>query len=59
VGFAVEGVAVRDVMVPAELRRAAAEVATARKQGQAVEAGDATVALTTGPSAPDLGLRPA
>jgi regulator of protease activity HflC (stomatin/prohibitin superfamily) len=59
VGFAVEDVAVRDVMVPAELRRAAAEVATARKQGQAVEAGGATVVLTTGPSAPDLGLRPA
>ncbi|MCW2619910.1 MAG: hypothetical protein JWR28_3059 [Modestobacter sp.] len=95
VGVAVEDVAVRDVMVPAELRRAAAEVATARAQGQAalerarsevastralanaarmvaeqpgllqlrtlqaVEAGGATVVLTTGPSAPDLGLRPA
>ena len=35
VGVAVEDVAVRDVMVPAELRRAAAEVASARAQGQA------------------------
>jgi regulator of protease activity HflC (stomatin/prohibitin superfamily) len=94
VGVAVEDVAVRDVMVPAELRRAAAEVAAARAQGQAalerarsevaatralanaarmvveqpallqlrtlqaVEAGGATVVLTTGPT-PDLGVRPA
>jgi regulator of protease activity HflC (stomatin/prohibitin superfamily) len=36
VGVAVESLALRDVMVPAELRRAAAEVATARAQGQAV-----------------------
>ncbi|MPQ98576.1 hypothetical protein GB931_11730 [Modestobacter sp. I12A-02628] len=36
VGVQVETVALRDVMVPAELRRAAAEVATARAQGQAV-----------------------
>ena len=35
VGVAVEGLSVRDVMVPAELRRAAAEAATARAQGQA------------------------
>jgi regulator of protease activity HflC (stomatin/prohibitin superfamily) len=35
VGVAVQDVAVRDVMVPAELRRAAAEVASARAQGQA------------------------
>ncbi|MGY1808832.1 SPFH domain-containing protein [Blastococcus sp. SYSU D00669] len=35
VGVAVEGVSVRDVVVPAELRRAAAEVATARALGQA------------------------
>jgi regulator of protease activity HflC (stomatin/prohibitin superfamily) len=35
VGVAVESLALRDVMVPAELRRAAAEVATARAQGQA------------------------
>ena len=35
VGLAVEQVAVRDLMVPAELRRAAAEVATARAAGQA------------------------
>jgi hypothetical protein len=32
---AVESLALRDVMVPGELRRAAAEVATARAQGQA------------------------
>ncbi len=31
----VESLALRDVMVPAELRRAAAEVAMARAQGQA------------------------
>ena len=35
VGVAVEQVAVRDVVVPAELRRAATEVAAARAQGQA------------------------
>ena len=35
VGLVVEQVAVRDLMVPAELRRAAAEVATARAAGQA------------------------
>ena len=35
VGVVVESLALRDVMVPAELRRAAAEVATARAQGQA------------------------
>ncbi len=35
VGMALEGLAVRDVMVPAELRRAAADVAAARAQGQA------------------------
>ena len=84
VGYVLDGVAVRDLMVPTELRRAAAEVATARAQGlaalerarsevaatralanaaklvagnpallqlrtlQAVEAGGATVVLTTG-----------
>ena len=84
VGVAVDSLSLRDVMVPAELRRAAAEVATARAQGlaalerarsevaatralanaarmiadqpallqlrtlQAVEAGGATVVLTTG-----------
>ncbi len=96
VGVVVEGVAVRDVMVPAELRRAAAEVAAARAQGlaalerarsevaatralanaakmvveqpallqlrtlQAVEAGGATVVLTTEPgrTATPLGVRP-
>jgi len=36
VGIAIDTLALRDVMVPAELRRAAAEVATARAQGQAV-----------------------
>jgi len=36
VGVAIDRLALRDVMVPAELRRAAAEVATARAQGQAV-----------------------
>ena len=36
VGVAIDSLALRDVMVPAELRRAAAEVATARAQGQAV-----------------------
>ncbi|MEU2348823.1 SPFH domain-containing protein [Modestobacter sp. NPDC049651] len=87
VGLAVEQAAVRDLMVPAELRRAAAEVATARAAGlaalerargevaatralanaarmvteqpallqlrtlQAVEAGGATVVLTTAPGA--------
>ena len=35
VGIAVDSLSLRDVMVPAELRRAAAEVATARAQGQA------------------------
>ncbi len=35
VGVVVESLALRDVMVPAELSRAAAEVATARAQGQA------------------------
>jgi regulator of protease activity HflC (stomatin/prohibitin superfamily) len=95
VGVAVEDVAVRDVMVPAELRRAAAEVATARAQGQAalerarsevaatralanaarmvaeqpallqlrtlqaVEAGGATVLLSTVPGGTDIGIRPA
>ncbi|MFL6138516.1 MAG: SPFH domain-containing protein [Frankiaceae bacterium] len=87
VGIAVESVALRDVMLPSELRRAATEAATARAQGlaalerargevaatralanaarmvadnpallalrtlQAVEAGGATVVLTTGPGA--------
>lgn len=86
VGVVVDSLALRDVMVPAELRRAAADVAAARTQGQAaleraraevastralanaarmvaeqpgllqlrtlqaVEAGGATVVLTTGPS---------
>lgn len=93
VGVTVEDVALRDVMVPAELRRAAAEVATARAQGQAalerarsevaatralanaarlvaeqpallqlrtlqaIEAGGATVVLTTGPSGAEAGTR--
>ncbi|NEK86008.1 hypothetical protein GCU60_09560 [Blastococcus saxobsidens] len=35
VGIGIETLALRDVMVPAELRRAAAEVVTARAQGQA------------------------
>lgn len=35
VGMAIDSLSLRDVMVPAELRRAAAEVATARAQGQA------------------------
>ena len=35
VGVAVDSVAVRDLVVPAELRRAAADVAVARAQGQA------------------------
>ncbi|WP_097196486.1 SPFH domain-containing protein [Blastococcus aggregatus] len=35
VGVVVDSLAVRDVMVPAELRRAAADVAVARAQGQA------------------------
>lgn len=87
VGLEVEQLALRDVIVPAELRRAAADVATARAQGraalerarsevaatralanaaklvhaqpgllqlrtlQAVEAGGATVLLTTEPGA--------
>ena len=86
VGVVVDSLALRDVMVPAELKRAAADVAAARSQGQAaleraraevastralanaarmvaeqpgllqlrtlqaVEAGGATVVLTTGPS---------
>jgi regulator of protease activity HflC (stomatin/prohibitin superfamily) len=95
VGIAIDSLALRDVMVPAELRRAAAEVATARAQGQAVlerarsevaatralanaarmiaeqpallqlrtlqavEAGGATVVLTTGPAAgPVPGMQP-
>jgi regulator of protease activity HflC (stomatin/prohibitin superfamily) len=36
VGAAIDSLALRDVMVPPELRRAAAEVATARAQGLAV-----------------------
>ena len=88
VGVELERIWLRDVMVPAELRHAAAEVATARAQGQAaleraraevaatramgnaarmmaeqpallqlrtlqaVEAGRATVVLTTGPAIP-------
>ena len=36
VGIAIDSLALRDVMVPPELRRAAAEVATARAQGLAV-----------------------
>lgn len=35
VGVSLETLAIRDVVVPAELRRAAADVATARAQGQA------------------------
>ena len=90
VGVALERIWLRDVMVPAELRHAAAEVATARAQGraalerartevaatralanaarlvaeqpallqlrtlQAVEAGSATVVLTTGPTVPEV-----
>lgn len=90
VGIVVDSLSVRDVMVPAELRRAAADVAVARAQGQAalerarsevaatralanaarmvaeqpallqlrtlqaVEAGGATVVLTTGSAAADL-----
>jgi regulator of protease activity HflC (stomatin/prohibitin superfamily) len=47
VGVAVEQLAVRDVMVPAELRRAAAEAATARAQGRAaLERARAEVAAT-------------
>ena len=46
-GLAVDDVAVRDLMVPAELRRAAAEAATARAQGMAVlERARAEVAAT-------------
>jgi regulator of protease activity HflC (stomatin/prohibitin superfamily) len=91
VGVVIESLALRDVMVPAELRRAAAEVATARAQGQAalerarsevaatralanaarivadqpallqlrtlqaVEAGGATVVLTTQGATPPVG----
>jgi regulator of protease activity HflC (stomatin/prohibitin superfamily) len=36
VGAVIESLAVRDVMVPAEIRRAATDVVTARAQGQAV-----------------------
>ena len=36
VGATIDSLALRDVMVPAEIRRAAAEVVTARAQGQAV-----------------------
>jgi regulator of protease activity HflC (stomatin/prohibitin superfamily) len=36
VGVAIDSLALRDVMVPAEIRRAAADVVTARAQGQAV-----------------------
>ena len=36
VGITIDSLALRDVMVPAERRRAAAEVATARAQGKAV-----------------------
>jgi regulator of protease activity HflC (stomatin/prohibitin superfamily) len=36
VGVAIDSLALRDVMVPAELRRAATDVVTARAQGQAV-----------------------
>lgn len=47
VGVTIERVAVRDVMVPAELRRAAADVATARAQGLAsLERARAEVAST-------------
>jgi regulator of protease activity HflC (stomatin/prohibitin superfamily) len=47
VGVALDTLAVRDLMVPAELRRAAAEVATARAQGQAaLERARAEVAAT-------------
>ncbi|GAB4083050.1 hypothetical protein GCU67_08250 [Modestobacter muralis] len=47
VGVTVEDVAVRDVMVPAELRRAAAGVATARAEGlAALERARAEVAAT-------------
>ena len=89
VGVVIDSLSLRDVMVPAELRRAAADVAAARSQGQAaleraraevaairalanaarmvaeqpgllqlrtlqaVEAGGATVVLTTGSSAAD------
>jgi regulator of protease activity HflC (stomatin/prohibitin superfamily) len=47
VGVEVESIDVRDVMVPAELRRAAADVASARAQGQAaLERARAEVAAT-------------
>jgi regulator of protease activity HflC (stomatin/prohibitin superfamily) len=47
VGVVVERVAVRDVMVPGELRRAAAEVATSRAQGlAALERARSEVAAT-------------
>ena len=90
VGVVVDGIALRDLMLPAELRRAAAEVAAARSQGQAalerarsevaatralanaarmltdqpgllqlrtlqaVEAGGATVVLTTSPAGSEV-----
>jgi regulator of protease activity HflC (stomatin/prohibitin superfamily) len=47
VGVGLESLALRDLMVPAELRRAAAEVATARAQGlAALERARAEVAAT-------------
>lgn len=47
VGLAVDALALRDVVVPAELRRAAAEVATARAQGlAALERARSEVAAT-------------
>jgi regulator of protease activity HflC (stomatin/prohibitin superfamily) len=91
-GFGIDSLALRDVMVPAELRRAAAEVVIARSQGQAalerarsevaaaramanaaklvteqpgllqlrtlqaIEAGGATVVLTTAAPSAEVGL---
>ena len=47
VGIAIDSLSLRDVMVPAELRRAAAEVATARAQGlAALERARSEVAAT-------------
>lgn len=47
VGIAMDSLALRDVMVPAELRRAAADVATARAQGlAALERARSEVAAT-------------
>ncbi|TFV89492.1 SPFH domain-containing protein [Blastococcus sp. CT_GayMR16] len=47
VGVAIDSLSLRDVMVPAELRRAAAEVATARAQGlAALERARSEVAAT-------------